>query len=115
MRKVKIKLKTISPLTSFGAYKNQREFRVTEIKALLRSTFRELYYFKDIEDMKRKENFLFGSTENKSPVSIILIPQKKEEISDSDFEMNTEFEICFVERNKKEYSNINFLKFYVKG
>lgn len=114
MRRVEVKLKLISPLKSFGADKNQREFRVTELKALLCSTFRELYYFKDKDDMRKKEAYLFGSTENKAPVSIIYerYYTSCEEKSKKDFNEGTEFTICFVERKNKD-DCMDFLQFYI--
>lgn len=69
MNKVEIKFKIITPMFSFGNNKLEAEFRVTELKSLMRNTFRELYYFKDIKDMKEKEVKLFGNTEKKSPLS----------------------------------------------
>ena len=126
MRKVQITLKLISPLVSFGEDKKNKEFRVTELKALLRSTFRELYYFQNLEEMKKQEADLFGSTEKKAPVSIVLqniicrvdssiamLPHKegKQAFYTSCFGIDSEITICFIERNKK--GNMDFIEFYI--
>ncbi|MBU5425319.1 hypothetical protein KQI41_02740 [Tissierella pigra] len=114
MRKVEIKLKLITQLISFGADQKKKEFRVTELKALLRNTFRELYYFKDLEDIRNKEAYLFGNTENKAPVSIVSDGNNVNNLKEKEKEFNegTEFIIYFIERKKKD-NNMDFLKFYI--
>lgn len=72
MKKLSVVLKVITPMLSFGNDMENSEFRITELKALMRSTFRELYYFKNIENMKEKEDKLFGSVNIKSPISFKL-------------------------------------------
>ncbi|MGG7163510.1 type III-B CRISPR module RAMP protein Cmr1 [Clostridium ihumii] len=72
MKKLSVVLKVITPMLSFGNDMENSEFRITELKALMRSTFRELYYFNDIKDMKEKEDKLFGSVNRKSPISFKL-------------------------------------------
>lgn len=64
MKVLKIKLEVLTHMFSSGS--NCAEFRVTELKALMRSTFRELYEFKDIDDMREKEGELFGRTPDKN-------------------------------------------------
>lgn len=124
MRKVHITLKTTSALSSFGADKTKPEFRITELKALLRMTFRNLYFFSDIDDLKSKEGFLFGSTENKSPVSIKLetieaveesgkIKIKDREVNHKYFAKDANIEICLIERVQKETYGIDFIEFYI--
>ncbi len=114
MRRVEVKLKLISQLISFGADKDKKEFRITELKSLLRSTFRELYYFKDEDDMRKKEAYLFGSTENKAPVSMIYEKDDNscEGKSEKLFDEGTEFTVCFVERKSKK-DCMDFLEFYI--
>lgn len=68
MEVVEVRLKVLTPMFSFGD-QSKAEFRITELKALMRSTFRELYYFKDLEDMKSKEGYLFGDMGRKSPIA----------------------------------------------
>lgn len=50
---------------------NKVEFRITELKALMRTTFREFHKFFNIkqEDIKKEEAKLFGSLKEKSPIS----------------------------------------------
>lgn len=68
MKKVEVELEVITPMFSYGADTKEAEFRVTELKALMRTTFREVYKFDSIEDMKKKEGELFGDLEHKSPI-----------------------------------------------
>lgn len=71
MEVVEVKLKVLTPMFSFGdenSYLSKAEFRITELKALMRSTFRELYYFEDLKDMKIMEGKLFGDMGRKSPI-----------------------------------------------
>lgn len=79
MKVAEIELEVLTPMFSYGdellpPKKEQRkrysraEFRITELKSLMRNTFRELYDFEDLNDMKEKENILFGSMKKKSPI-----------------------------------------------
>lgn len=68
MKKVEVELEVITPMFSYGADTRCAEFRVTELKALMRTTFREVYKFDNIEDMKKKEGELFGNLDHKSPI-----------------------------------------------
>lgn len=68
MKTIKAKLKILTPMFSYGVNQNSVEFRMTELKALMRTTFRELYKFENLEDMKTKEAELFGSLKKKSPI-----------------------------------------------
>lgn len=124
----KVSLKIIikgNGLSSFGADKERPEFRITELKALLRITFRNNYKFwvrkdvrnkKDIKAMRDFEDFLFGSTENKAPVSLKMDPNflegikvdSKRKIINSD----SEIKVWMIERVKKERYGIDFIKFY---
>ncbi|MBU3127894.1 type III-B CRISPR module RAMP protein Cmr1 [Clostridium tagluense] len=75
MKIVEITLEILTPMFSFGDDSKKdsvAEFRITELKSLMRSTFRELFYFEKSEDMKEKEGRLFGNTERKSPVAFKL-------------------------------------------
>lgn len=73
MKKVKITLEVLTNMLSFGDDKNSAEFRITELKSLMRNTFRELYYFKDKSEMKESEDELFGNMKEKSPIRFKLI------------------------------------------
>lgn len=90
MKKVKITLEVVTPMLSFGDDRTNSEFRITELKSLMRNTFRELYYFKDVRDMKAKEGMLFGNIDRKSPIcfkvtkvdlkgeeKVFMLPHKK--------------------------------------
>lgn len=72
MKVVDVELEVITPMFSYGNNQKFPEIRITEIKSLMRSTFRELYQFKSISDMKEKEKNLFGNTKVKSPIRIKL-------------------------------------------
>ena len=71
MKEVKIQLEVLTPMFSSGGNPNKAEFRITELKALMRTTFRELYFFKNLEDMKLQEEKFFGSTAIKSPITLL--------------------------------------------
>lgn len=72
MKKVEIEIALLTPMFSSSADTGEAEFRLTELKSLLRTTFRELYIFKDLKDMKTQEKMLFGSMEEKSPIAFRL-------------------------------------------
>ena len=67
-----ITLKTLTPLCSHGANQQKPEFRITELKSLLRFWWRAINTFEDLKTMKKKEEELFGSTTLKSPLQIRL-------------------------------------------
>ena len=67
-----ITLKTLTPLCSHGANQQKPEFRITELKSLLRFWWRAINTFEDLKTMKKKEGELFGSTTFKSPLQIRL-------------------------------------------
>ncbi len=71
MREVKIQLEVLTPMFSSGGNPNKAEFRITELKAMMRTTFRELYSFKDLKDIKLQEEKFFGSTAIKSPITLL--------------------------------------------
>lgn len=62
------------PMFSNGKDISKAEFRITELKSLLRTTLRELYEFKNLEQMKEVESGLFGNQEHRSPVSFRMKP-----------------------------------------
>lgn len=64
--KIKIDIEILTSMFSYG--NTEAEFRITELKSLMRNTFREFYMFENIPDMKAKEALLFGSMKNKSPI-----------------------------------------------
>lgn len=68
-RQVSIRL--LTPMFSSGSDVSKAEFRITELKALMRATFREFFEYRTVADLKEAEGFLFGNTERKSPVMIL--------------------------------------------
>ncbi|MGX8796167.1 hypothetical protein ACR6HW_08820 [Fusibacter sp. JL298sf-3] len=71
LRTVKIELQNYN---GHGFNQNKVLFRLTELKALLRSTFREFFKFDEenaMDDVIDKQKYLFGSTQIKAPVSFI--------------------------------------------
>ncbi|WP_055666012.1 type III-B CRISPR module RAMP protein Cmr1 [Desnuesiella massiliensis] len=68
MDRKNIILELITNMFSAGADGHTAEFRITELKALMRSTFREFFEYTNLEDLNEKEAILFGSTKRKSPV-----------------------------------------------
>lgn len=112
MYKTIVTIETITPMFSSGENKSEAEFRITELKALLRSTFREFFEYSSLEDLKKKEEILFGSTEIKAPVSLKygdkgvvisknkenMLPHKKQSLLA--ISQNKKIEIIFMSRNK---------------
>lgn len=93
LKRAEIELEVLTPMFSYG--NNQVEFRLTELKSLMRSAFREIYNFDDIKDMKEKEENLFGSTEKKSPVCFF----NKNSFTESFIDMKP----MLPHKSKKEY------------
>jgi CRISPR-associated protein Cmr1 len=77
MNKFTVELETITPMFSYGNDKYKPEFRVTELKSLMRNTYREFYNFNNLKEMKEKEAELFGDLNKKSPFSIKVSDPKK--------------------------------------
>lgn len=66
-----VSIKILTPMFSSGANGREAEFRITELKALMRSTFREFFEYRTVDELKEAEGFLFGNTERKSSVMIL--------------------------------------------
>ncbi|NFK42097.1 type III-B CRISPR module RAMP protein Cmr1 [Clostridium botulinum] len=131
MKKVKVTLEVVTPMFSTGSNINKEaEFRITELKALIRSIFREFYNYDSEDDLKKKEEILFGSTNKKSPVSIRFGYNKKniftgkknlvlhKEVLVEAIPIGTTINIIFQGRNEKilkVYSNILKLASIVGG
>lgn len=112
MYKTIVTIETITPMFSSGENKREAEFRITELKSLLRSTFREFFEYSNLDDLKKKEEILFGSTEIKAPVSLKygdkgvvisknkenMLPHKKQSLPA--ISQNKKIEIIFMSRNK---------------
>ncbi len=68
-------LESITPIFMRGADQGKAEIRASSIKGLMRWWFRALagsYFGDDVEGLREAENFVFGSTERKSHVSVEL-------------------------------------------
>ncbi len=79
-----ITLETLTPLCSNGADKYSLEFRITELKSLMRFWWRAINTFGSVSEMKKKEGELFGSTELKSPLRIRLDSYKSHKMNNSE-------------------------------
>ena len=111
MKRVEIELEVLTPMFSYGDRKVV-EFRITELKSLMRSIFREIYYFENLDDMRNKEGYLFGTTSNidksfkkessiKSPVSFVIKDNiKRENI----------YEECILPHKKDKINPIKCIK-----
>lgn len=60
----------LSPLFSYGAIPNKPEIRATEIKALMRHTFRIASFITCEKELYIKESERFGDTKKASPISL---------------------------------------------
>lgn len=112
MYKTIVTIETITPMFSSGDNKREAEFRITELKALLRSTFREFFEYSSLDDLKKKEEILFGSTKIKAPVVMkygdegIVISESTEDmlphkvLSVPAISKNKKIEIIFMSRSK---------------
>jgi CRISPR-associated protein Cmr1 len=69
---VTVELKVLTPMFTYGE-KNNCEFRLTELKSLMRTIFREFFEFESLADMREKEGKIFGSLGGKAPVSFKMI------------------------------------------
>lgn len=69
---VTVELKVLTPIFTYGD-KNKCEFRLTELKSLMRTIFREFFEFKNLEDMKEQEGKIFGNLIGKAPVSFKMV------------------------------------------
>lgn len=81
LKEYKYTLKTITRLYSHGSNKNVPEFRVSELKALLRFTYRSIQLTDDIKKLLEMEHDLFGKAAEKenskaSPIRFRMISDK---------------------------------------
>jgi len=65
-------VEVITPMFLAGADKNKAELRVPSIKGMLRFWWRATCGIDDIEDMKKLEDEIFGSTDKKASFSISI-------------------------------------------
>ncbi len=67
------KCEVVTPMFLGGADGRSAELRAESIKGALRFWWRALYGSDDIEDMKKREMYIFGSTEKKSNLNLQII------------------------------------------
>ncbi|KYN79033.1 type III-B CRISPR module RAMP protein Cmr1 [Clostridium sporogenes] len=114
MERIKVTLEVVTDMFSEGIKSNKEaEFRIPELKALLRSAFREFFYYTSLDDLKEKEELLFGSTNKKSPVIIKFTQNNKIRFNDKKkfvlhknmdkeaIPSGTKFNITFQSRDQK--------------
>ncbi|EQB3099337.1 type III-B CRISPR module RAMP protein Cmr1 [Clostridium botulinum] len=114
MERVKVTLEVVTDMFSEGIKSNKEaEFRIPELKALLRLTFREFFHYTSLDDLKEKEELLFGSTNKKSPVIIKFTQNNKIRFNDKKkfvlhknmdkeaIPSGTKFNITFQSRDKE--------------
>ena len=80
MKQMEVTLEFITKMCCHGADKTKEEFRITELKALMRITFRQLYKCTISNNANKEEDYknnikyiedrLFGSTSIKSPMTL---------------------------------------------
>lgn len=113
------KLKNITDLCSNNGLKNL-EFRLTEIKSLMRFWWRALNFYNKCDDMREEENKIFGNSEtHKSP---IIFKIKNEDFTkakeghvvgknlsigcfESGGNIKIQLNLCKRQINQKEYTN----------
>lgn len=85
MYKVKVTIETLANMFTKGNedFENKKdkidrksEFRLTELKSLIRTIFREFSKFENLNDMKDQEGKIFGNLEKKAPISFKLLNSK---------------------------------------
>lgn len=64
----------VTPLFLGGADPKSAELRAASVKGVLRFWWRALYGGDDIEDMRKRESMIFGSTEQKSLLKVQISP-----------------------------------------
>lgn len=72
METKEFELEVVTPMFLGGADPKKAELRVPSIKGVLRFWWRALYGSDDLEDMKKREDQIFGSTTEKASFSIQL-------------------------------------------
>ena len=78
MHKVSFHTQVLSPLMSYGVSKSKPELRATEIKALMRQTFRISHVLLDSKSLFIEESKWFGNAKTASSPISLQIKDKKE-------------------------------------
>ncbi|RKD27942.1 CRISPR-associated protein Cmr1 [Caminicella sporogenes DSM 14501] len=100
MKKVEVTCRLITPLFMYGTT-NKPEIRASSIKGVLRYWWRFFNYDGDEESFKNRENYIFGSVDNKSPVQIRVERDKNK----CEIEKNKNI---LQEKNNKKSGNENY-------
>jgi len=82
MHEAHFQLEVITPVFMRGANQNKAEIRAASIKGLMRWWFRALagsYFGNDVEELRRAEEYVFGSTNQKSRVVVEVVKEHVEE------------------------------------
>ena len=77
LEKISFACEVITPMFLGGADSKSAELRTASIKGVLRFWWRALYGGDDIQDMKKRESVIFGSTEEKSNLIINIYNRPK--------------------------------------
>ncbi len=88
MFKAEFELEAITPIFMRGADQSKAEIRASSIKGLMRWWFRALagnYFGDDIAGLRRAEEYVFGSTGQRSRVIVEVEAPEPEEFNFSDF------------------------------
>ncbi len=81
MEEQTFKCEIVTPLFLGGADQVKAELRPASIKGMLRFWWRALYGTNDLDTMRKRESELFGNTEKKSTLQILLKHDEKGDIS----------------------------------
>ena len=100
MREIlEVSIEVLTPMFSYSISK-EPEFRVTELKSLMRSTLREYYSWHSLSEMKKEESRLFGSLNKKSPI-IFRIKNKKLNINYKNLVLHKDTELKCIDKGSK--------------
>lgn len=81
MIKTRLECELLSPMFSYGSDKKNPELRASELKWLIRFIFRLCQVgedCKDVNELRAKENDLFGDAEKKaSPLKLLMLPKNE--------------------------------------
>lgn len=114
MKKIKFEIETITPIFLSGAYQIKAELRPASIKGLLRFWWRALQAKENLEELRREENRIFGSADEKeggSSFSIRVITSNELRPTKNKFPSKPEYEVQIDDKSFK----INILEYLSYG
>ncbi len=93
MEIAQIKLEVVTPMFSYGADTKNPEFRIPELKSILRRAFREFYTFESEKDLMDSEHMLFGGVQEANSIKSSLVIRSADNIKEmtKNFEANCKF------------------------